>query len=220
MAKEILTSRQKQFIVLFAANAPLKKHFYLTGGTALAAYYLHHRFSEDLDFFTASEVNPMTINVFLKQIKSVLGIKKTDYQQSFNRHLYFLHFTKGILKTEFTHFPFDQTAKPTLKDGLYIDSLIDIAVNKVFTIYQNPRSRDFIDLFFILREYKTLTLSQLLKLARVKFDAQIDPLQWGTQLMKVRDIADLPRMIRPLEQKTWREFFIAQAKSQSKKIFR
>ena len=219
MAKEILTALQKKFIALLAGNNQLKNQFYLSGGTALAAYYLHHRYSEDLDFFTTSEVDPMTINVFLKQIKTSLGIKKIDYQLSFNRHLYFLHFTKGVLKTEFTYFPFEQTTKPALKDGIYIDSLIDIAVNKVFTIYQNPRSRDFIDLFFILREDKTLTLPHLLKNARAKFDSQIDPLQWGTQLMKAQDISDLPRLIRPLEQKTWREFFIAQAKSQSKNIF-
>lgn len=29
--------------------------FYLTGGTALSRFYYHHRYSEDLDFFTVSE---------------------------------------------------------------------------------------------------------------------------------------------------------------------
>ncbi len=32
--------------------ASLKAPFYLTGGTALSAFYLRHRLSEDLDFFT------------------------------------------------------------------------------------------------------------------------------------------------------------------------
>ena len=27
----------------------------MTGGTALAGFYLHHRYSDDLDFFTRSE---------------------------------------------------------------------------------------------------------------------------------------------------------------------
>jgi predicted nucleotidyltransferase component of viral defense system len=31
------------------------RFFYLTGGTALAAYYLRHRLSEDLDFFAEKE---------------------------------------------------------------------------------------------------------------------------------------------------------------------
>jgi len=35
----------------------------LTGGTALSAFYLHHRVSEDLDFFTA---NPTKDNEIIK----------------------------------------------------------------------------------------------------------------------------------------------------------
>jgi len=30
----------------------LNKYFFLTGGSALARYYLKHRYSDDLDFFT------------------------------------------------------------------------------------------------------------------------------------------------------------------------
>ena len=31
--------------------APIETGFYLTGGTAASRGYLHHRFSDDLDFF-------------------------------------------------------------------------------------------------------------------------------------------------------------------------
>jgi len=37
---------------LIAILSPLKTGFYLTGGTAASRGYLHHRFSDDLDFFT------------------------------------------------------------------------------------------------------------------------------------------------------------------------
>ena len=33
-------------------ESDLAEIFYLTGGTALSAFYLHHRESEDLDFFS------------------------------------------------------------------------------------------------------------------------------------------------------------------------
>lgn len=36
----------------FSKNSKLRKQFYFTGGTALSAIYLHHRESEDLDFFS------------------------------------------------------------------------------------------------------------------------------------------------------------------------
>lgn len=139
MAKEILTPLQKKFISLFAQNKYLNSRFYLTGGTALAAYYLHHRYSEDLDFFSPKEIDLMGLDVFLKQIKSNLKIQKTDFQQSFNRNIFFLHAKNEILKTEFTYFPFEQAEKPLRKDGILIDNVKDIAINKTFTIAQNAR---------------------------------------------------------------------------------
>ena len=51
---EIITPLQKEILKIFPeiedSNA-----FYLTGGTALAAFYLTHRKSNDLDFFTGEE---------------------------------------------------------------------------------------------------------------------------------------------------------------------
>lgn len=220
MAREILTPFQEKFIRLFARAKTLKKNFYLTGGTALSAYYLKHRLSEDLDFFSHEAVAVMAIEVFLKESKPALGLSKIDFQQSFNRNIFFLHSKSGILKTEFTYFPFEQVAKPALKDGLCVDSLIDIAVNKVFTIVQNPRSRDFIDLYFILNKHKKFSFDGLLRLARIKFDAQIDPVHLGTQLLKAKNIQDLPRMLARIDHSQWRDYFLAQARVLSKGIFK
>ncbi|NTU74244.1 nucleotidyl transferase AbiEii/AbiGii toxin family protein [Candidatus Roizmanbacteria bacterium] len=36
-------------------NEYIRSHFYFTGGTALAEYYLNHRFSDDLDLFTTEK---------------------------------------------------------------------------------------------------------------------------------------------------------------------
>ena len=36
------------------SRSEFTRDFFLTGGTALAECYLHHRFSEDLDFFTGT----------------------------------------------------------------------------------------------------------------------------------------------------------------------
>jgi hypothetical protein len=50
--KGILSDFQKAFLRLFA-SLPDQERFYLTGGTALAEYYLGHRLSYDLDLFTS-----------------------------------------------------------------------------------------------------------------------------------------------------------------------
>ena len=194
MGKEILNKKQLIFLEVIKTNNDLTKTFYLTGGTALAAFYLNHRESEDLDFFSEDEVEPLAIETFLKSNKAKIGFKKFEFQRSFNRNLFFLHFSDGgALKTEFTYFPFTQLEKGPKEGGLRIDSLKDIAVNKAFTITQQTRTRDFIDLYFIIQRTKW-QLANLLKDARIKFDAHIDAIQLGTQLLKAGELKDAPRM--------------------------
>jgi predicted nucleotidyltransferase component of viral defense system len=53
----ILTNTQKSLLKYLSNNESLTKDYYLSGGTALSEYYLHHRLSEDLDFFSMHEVD-------------------------------------------------------------------------------------------------------------------------------------------------------------------
>ena len=50
----------------------------------------------------------MAIQVMFQKLRSALTLKKIDYQQSFNRNLFFLHFKENVVKTEFTYYPFTQ----------------------------------------------------------------------------------------------------------------
>lgn len=202
-----------------AAQEPaIAKNFILSGGTALAGFYLFHRDSEDLDFFSTEEIDLPLITAWLKTLKKTLRFKTIDIQTSFNRNLIFLTFPREILKCEFTYFPFTPLEKGIVQNGLHIESLLDIAVNKVFTIAQKPRARDFIDLYCILKKEKAWSLDALLKKSRLKFDWHVDHLQFGTQLLKAEIIADLPRMRIALPEDTWRTFFMDAAKDFQKNI--
>ena len=66
---------------------------------------------------------------------------------------------------------------------------------------------------------KEFSFSKLIKLARAKFDAQIDAIQLGAQLLKAKNMQDLPRMLKKADHRKWRLFFIKQAKLLSKEIF-
>ena len=81
-----------------------------------------------------------------------------------------------------------------------------------------PRARDFIDIFFIVKE-KKYTLRDLLKQAKIKFDWHIDPIQLGIQLLKAKEVKDYPRMLEKIEPKEWKDFFVAEARKLGKKIF-
>jgi len=124
------------------------------------------------------------------------------------------------LKVEFTYYPFPQIEKPKLLEGLRIDSLKDIAVNKVFTIAQNPRGRDFFDTYFILKKTHW-ELQELLKLCRKKFDYHIDYLQFGANLMRVETLKDDPILtdyMRNIRIQTIKNFFLQQAKKLKEKF--
>ncbi len=202
----ILTAEQIKALKSIAAS-PLSKHFYFSGGTALAHFYLQHRYSEDLDFFSEQEFDTQSVTVALKSIQPSLGFSSIDFQNSFNRNLYFLLFkSKKILKLEFTYFPFQQVEPPTSHNGLLVDSVVDIATNKLFTIVQNPRGRDYYDLFAIIKKYG-FSLEQLRKLAKQKFDWHIDPLHMASRLHEVDQHLDDPILTKQIKRSELVLFF-------------
>lgn len=211
MTGSILSDRQIAVLKLLGSHPWLRETFYLTGGTALAGFYLQHRLSEDLDFFAEHEFDLASLTTSLQTVKGKMGYKKADLQQSFNRNLVFLHFDTEILKLEFTYFPFPRIEKGGRKYDLQIDSLTDIAVNKLFTIYQQVRARDYIGLYCICKE-RGFDLQDLLDKARAKFDWHIDPLQLGAQFLKIVEAKDYPRMLKEITPEGWQQFFLSEAK--------
>lgn len=217
MNPEILNQTQKNFLSEVGAIAYLKDNFYLTGGTALAAFYLQHRYSEDLDFFSEHEIDFLNLNAALETLKKRAGAVTVDFEQSYNRNLVFFHLNNFVLKTEFTFFPFARIENGEVRESVSIDSLIDIAVNKLFTIYQRTAARDYIDLYCICKK-TNFEISDLVKKAKTKFDWHIDPLQLGTQFMKSAEARDYPRMIKDIFPPEWQEFFLTEAKKLKSEI--
>ena len=103
MGKTILTPKQSEFLELAQSDSQIVKHFYLTGGTALAEFYLHHRLSEDIDLFTEKqEVNQKTIEAFLKKVTLKLHIASIERSQFMGLFSYHLTYADGQkLKVDF-----------------------------------------------------------------------------------------------------------------------
>ncbi|MBW8049695.1 MAG: nucleotidyl transferase AbiEii/AbiGii toxin family protein [Cytophagales bacterium] len=217
METKILSETCTVFLQKIKENDFLKNNFYLTGGTALAAFYLNHRYSEDLDFFSENQFDVSELNVFLNGLKKQLGIKKIDFQQSLNRNIFFVHFNEEVLRIEFTYFPFPRIERGRREYGIEIDSILDIAVNKLFTIYQRSKARDYIDLYYLCTE-KGYSITELIAMAKAKFDFHIGPLQLGTQFLKAKEVKDYPKMIKEIQHEVWKSFFIEEAKKFKKDI--
>lgn len=221
MAKqEILIVPQKKFLDFAARTEYIYKNFYFTGGTALSAFYLQHRLSEDLDFFTEKkEVNLQVITRILGKFAKETRLVKIEQRSIFGIHNFFLHFPdKEILKVDFSYYPFPRILKGLVFGNIIIDSEYDIAVNKVHTIAMQPRARDFIDIYFLVKE-KGYAFRDLIMQAKAKFDWHIDPLQLGSQLLTAKEVKDFPKMLKKISHQQWQDFFVQEAKGLDREIF-
>lgn len=223
MEKTILTAKQLEFLELIQGQPEITKRFYLTGGTPLAEFYLKHRLSEDIDLFTEKqEVDPKLVAAFLKKISPQLLITEIKRSQFLGLVSFELVYKdKEKLKVDFNYYPFPRIEKGMKYKNLEVDSVYDIAVNKLQTLFMKPRNRDYIDLYFVMKKYD-YSLEKLISDAKAKFDWHIDKINLANQFIRIKDIkdAELPKMLVPLDKKEMEMFFLGLAKSLKKEIFK
>lgn len=210
----ILTPKQLAFIDALCADKFITKTFYFTGGTALAEVYLKHRKSEDLDFFSANTFDPQRILATLNPWSRKLGVSiRTNFIDP--THMYFLQYPDGsTLKVDFASYPYPSLAKQSLYNKtLRVDSLLDIAVNKLVTLTQRSDVKDFVDLYYLLRKF---TFWELRDGAVFKFNIKFEPYSVASSFMAVEDFDYLPRMVKPLALAQLKAFFQKQAKKLGK----
>lgn len=189
-----LTKAQRE-AVAFLARTSLRQKFYWTGGTLLACHYLHHRRSLDLDFFSEKRFSFTEVNDWGQRFKKKVGFKKVTYRKVFDR-FEFLFENKEELRIEFVYY---NREKKTLRKrrkllGLYIDSLEDIAANKVMAFLDRNEPKDLFDLYFLLTK-KDFALKKLLRLACQKFGVEFSEDFFYSEIFKG---LPLLREVRPL----------------------
>lgn len=128
------------------------KNFFLTGGTALSVFYLHHRTSEDLDFFSyyfkeLNLIDETLRRVFSNDI-SLLQSSSTFFSYLFND-----------VKIDFVYEPLTSHGKRNsiqldLGGTIFIDLLDEIASNKLCTIVSRFEVKDLIDFYFITKNIR------------------------------------------------------------------
>lgn len=214
MEQGILSNAQKEALRM-VSREPLLANFYLTGGTALTTYYLCHRLSDDLDFFIFNEPDKIFLHTFANKLKQALKAQEMRFERLYDRNQFFFQIGKDELKIEFTKYPFLQLEKPLVKDGLTIDSLRDIAANKLMAILDRFDPKDFVDIYFLLQTFK---LEDIRKDTEKKFNTQIGDIFLGSELAKVKRIEALPRMIKKINVEELKDLFTKIAKTLGPKI--
>ena len=147
------------------------KNYYLTGGTALA-FYLNHRFSEDLDFFTQEykKEDPEMVMDFISK-KTGFAFKleaEQDDPKLISMKVYYLELGKKcVLKIDFVQ-DFQKNIK-RIKNGLH--SVEDIYCRKISAaiglikkqdtigrvLHSGRQSvKDLFDLYYLSKHHKSL----------------------------------------------------------------
>lgn len=215
MGKIGFTPIQKKIFELFAKEDKLSKQFYFTGGTALSVFYFQHRFSEDLDFFSSENFEEIPVIEFMRKVSLSLH---RNYRYTKRDPARIFEFAKGeklLIKVDFVHYAFPRIEKGKELMGVSIDSLRDIGANKLLTINQRTDIKDFVDLYFLLKEF---TVWDLIYACEKKFRMEIDIILLGLDFLKIDDFQTLPQMIVPLTLNQLKKFFRKMAKEIGRKV--
>lgn len=166
----LITPLQQRFIHVFQ-QLPDHSYFFLTGGTALAEYYLGHRLSFDLDFFTSEEgaISPVSF-----QLEDLL--KKSNLHYEVIRRL--AAYVELLITNENDSLrvdlaldsPFRFNSPLLCPPGIWVNNYDDLCVDKLLAYYGRAEPRDAVDLFFILNTDDSHDLFGKAKLKDPGFD--------------------------------------------------
>ncbi|MBI2194810.1 MAG: nucleotidyl transferase AbiEii/AbiGii toxin family protein [Planctomycetes bacterium] len=206
MAARVLTELQEKVLEILFGKGLDARDFYLTGGTALSAFYLRHRISDDLDFFTRKRDSLQLDCEYVREVLNSSGFDLDQQVLSADFARFFLRTRETdseSLKIEFARDAGAMMGSAVRHGSIVVDSFEDIAVNKVCAILgrEPPESKDFVDLFFILEDSK-FTVDYLAERAKEKeaaFEGEDGLLYFATNLLRVEDFQRLPRMLRPVD---------------------
>ncbi len=154
------------------------KSFYLAGGTAIALQ-IGHRISVDFDFFSDQPI-----------AKTLLFSVKAKFPDSFsvnvsvNDSSQLTLFANGV-KLSFTYYPFARIEP--LIDGFSMLSLRELAATKAYTIGRRGEYKDYIDMYFLLQG-RHITLAELIKLAKLKYQNDFNDRLFLEQLIYLDDL--------------------------------
>jgi hypothetical protein len=206
----ILTPFHQELLRRFAKSS-VGPHFFLTGGTALSAFYLFHRLSEDLDLFTEA---PATVPLVLPVLQEMSRDLKTPLliSREFPTfvEVFFGPYNGETIKMDFAQdSPFRLKPLDETEIGIHIDNSLDIACNKLSALYGRAEGKDFIDVYFLIQ--KLYSFDDLLRHAKEKHGG-LENYWLALAMQRVERVSLWPTMLVPCDLNEVRAFFLQKAR--------
>jgi predicted nucleotidyltransferase component of viral defense system len=166
-----LTALKRDFLLGFFDR---HQEFYLSGGSALGIFYLGHRLSYDLDFFTPDTVNWNVVQNSIRMVADHIGAELTTVSASpaFYRFELRRDNEREILDFVVESVPQVDPEKERF-DTIRVDTIREITVNKVCTLIGRCEVKDLVDLYF-LEKKRGLTVAEHFEAAQTK-EGGLDP---------------------------------------------
>ena len=200
---QVITEDHRR-ILRIAAEVLGPHGFELAGGTALAAGYLGHRKSEDLDLFTSEAFDAPELVRALADRCTAAGLAVEAVERRTPTHV-----RDGVndSRVELARdAPFRLDPSTQSLEGLPLRSLRDVAADKTWALFDRAAPRDLVDVFQLTRTH--YDLSELMALARQK-DAGFQPV-WLARAMQraARVRPEDVEMLVPLDFNELNRFFL------------
>lgn len=165
-------------IEIFEKLKIFKKDAVLAGGTSLALQ-IKHRYSYDFDLFFKRKLDRRDILKLRKSVKiKEIGLN-TEEQINI--------ITGDNVRLNLVFYPFKPLFKKIKTFSLQLFSVKDIALDKAYTIGRRALWRDYVDLFFLLKD-GYITISEIFKFAHKKFGFEFNEKLFLEQLIYFRDL--------------------------------
>ncbi len=186
-------------------SIPDFNNLYLVGGTSLALQ-LGHRQSVDLDLFGQMDCDDYTLIKHLNQFKKVVTIKNSE-----NIKIFLIN----DVKVDFVKYPYSWLVNPLEENNLKLAQKDDIVAMKLAAVTGRGAKKDFIDLYYLLKEY---TLEDMLSLYKKKYPDGMDYLVLKSLLyFEDAEQEAMPKMFADI---TWEDVKMKLRSTVSKKINR
>ena len=191
---ELLDEKHRR---VFDRLGALKEQLYLSGGTALSLQ-IAHRLSYDFDLFLSRALT----RADRVKVKSLFRVDRVNLDIPDQLDL----IVEDEVKITLLYFQY-QPSEPLVPTGsIGLASVTDIALDKAFSLGRRAVWRDYVDLFFLLRDW--LSLDKVIELAGQKFGSDFNPKFFLEQLcyfddLELAPIAFLGSVTAPAEVKAF-----------------
>ena len=184
-----------------ASKISIVKKSYLAGGTALALH-LGHRISVDLDFFTQEVFDEKTLSGELNNL-TVYKEEGMAWRTVWGK----------ISGTKFSLFYYQY---PLIKETILFEDIQildkeDIAAMKIHAIEDRGTKRDFVDLYFLAKEF---SFEQMLEFYEQKYkvlEEHLYSIIRSLDYFQEAEIDEMPQMLIPVSWKEVKQFFQAES---------